>query len=86
VFHRRPDLLEVNPELVMYEHVAHADDGGPRDVRTTRAKLARDAAARFPENFQVVHHPHLQEWVGIERRSTAPCLIEASTDCLDRVP
>ena len=68
---RRPDLLEVEPEVVMNEDVPHADDGGPRHRGVSVAQLIRESPTRLADDLQVVYHPDLEERFAIKGR-TAP--------------
>src|ERR1019366_4250882 len=74
----RPDFLEVDAEVVVYENVPHRGYLGPGNVRMRASDLIRQASDRFANDLEVMKDPGLNQFVAIECRSaTARILLDA---------
>ena len=70
-FYHRPDLRQVNAEIVMNQHMAHFDDLWPGNLLVGLAKCSAELTGCFADNFDMVNHPGMNEFVFLEDGPTS---------------
>ena len=80
-----PDLIEVDAEVAVDQHVPHANGQRPRQGWCEVTNGLRNMRKRLAENLKMVDDPSLNQLVSLERGSTPRHVFLDALDGFDRI-
>lgn len=54
-----PQLVQINAEIFVHQHVSHGDDACPRDLGMRLMKVPAQLSGRLTDDLKVMDHPNL---------------------------